>query len=149
LFHYIFLKLEPALSDADKDGLVKEIGSQIADAMNRNLALKFNNKTGYYRLQRDNEREQLRTSIKRVSPDEPLPDEDDFREPQERVDEIFKELNMFKLAELRTDFKYGLIDDNHIERPLAPEILNDVFDEQVTEKINDIANIRDLLATVH
>jgi AbiA family abortive infection protein len=130
---YLFVDLKPYFTDKERDSLVLSIGSQISDMFDQQLSLKCNSKSSYYRLFRETDQAELRNSLKRVSPDEPLPDNNDTRSPQERADLLIKELKVLKSSELNINFRYSTkIDD----KPIALETLKEVFTDNVGEILN-------------
>lgn len=133
---YLFIKLRPNISAEQRDSIATNISGQIADLLNKKLFLKCNTKAGYYRLSREEERKILRQTLKKVSPDEVLPDEDDPRSPQERANDILEELRIIKQSELNTDFDYSSKDDR--QRLIARETLKNVFDEDVENILNTL-----------
>lgn len=131
---YLIMELSDGVSDDLKDNFIEQLGGQIANELNKNLLLNCNTKSGYFRLDRGTEKKELLDTIKKVSPDEPVPDEVDSRTPRERADSLIEELKVLKNSELGTDFEYSLKDKHR--RSIARESLNEVFSKNVDSILN-------------
>ena len=128
---YLFITT-PNVSDSDRDSLGRFIGNRIADTLDRKLGLKCNTKSGIFRLNRTDELEELVSNLKRVSPDETVPDDDDPRPIPERADAVLSELNRINVSEVSTDFSFRY-KSGDLNLPISSEPLKDIFAKPVEE----------------
>jgi len=140
---YLLIVFKDGVSISKRESLVSNLGEKIADVLNKELQIHLNSKTGYYRLNREAEIEELIGNLKNVSPNLPIPNDDDGRTPQQRADNIFIELEVLKSSELNTSFQYSRNSDP--SRLIDQEVLKDVYSNTVDTILSKNENKERLL----
>jgi len=128
---YISVKFAPSATDADQTSFTDEFGAQVADVLFFKLGLRLNPKTRYFRLEDDEQKEELLSGLRRVSPEYVSPNDEDTRTPQERVDQVFE-----ALAAIRDE----VAESHSPARELRDEVLKQALDKPVAQMLDTKEN---------
>lgn len=124
---YISLDFCSTQDDISRAAFVGELTERIADQLYACLGLRLNPKTTYYWLSDEKQKESLLRSLKKISPEYPVADEDDITPIENRLDNIFDELEKMKRASPGPNMN---TDD------LADEILKEVFEDSINQSLS-------------
>lgn len=142
---YISITFKDIIDQKDQGLFVHSIASQIAEVLYSQLGLKLNLKTRLYRLSQEEEKEELLKNIRKSSPSDEYfsaiqEDEEEEEEesepptktPQDKLEEIFKELRKIKNSRVEDYFVRG--------DSVQEEILQEVFDKSVEQILDKPEN---------
>jgi len=140
---YISITFKHGISHEEQGTLIHSIASQIAEVLYSRLDLKLNLKTRLYRMGKQEEKEELLKTIRKVSPgneyvteEENLHNIEDIKVaieiPQEKLDKVFEELRKIKKSRVEDYF----IRDSSTQ----DEILQAVFDKSVEQILDKQEN---------
>jgi len=115
-----------------QDEFAEAFGSRVADILYYRLGLKLNAKTRFFWLNDDSHLNELKASLKKVSPEYHISDENGDETPNTKVENIFDEL---------TKLKNSSIEAETFTHELKEEILKEVFDRSVFHLLETPVNI--------
>lgn len=129
---YVSLKFRDAVSNTEQKEYIEMIGARISDLLFDKLGLKLNPKTRFFWLDNPEHLEELKSSLKKVSPQyySGLNEIDD-ETLENKVSNIFDELIKLKKSS---------VEPETFEHELADEILKEVFDKRVTQMMEMAEN---------
>ncbi|NBD16759.1 MAG: AbiA family abortive infection protein [Cyanobacteria bacterium] len=148
---YISIKFKDNIEQYNQGLFIHAISSQIAEELYSKLGLKLNLKSKLYRLSSHEEKEELLKNIRKSSPNDQyfsaVQDydtqqqivESNTKNPQDKLDDIFKELINIKGSRIEDYFVGG--------KSVQEEILQEVFDknvENILEKSDNKKRIKDI-----
>ena len=129
---YVSITFKQCVDKIARETYLRALADRIADTFQRKLGLKFNPKTRLYWLADDGDLADLQASLRRTSPEYPVPDEENDQSPAIKVDAVFSELENLKGLSIS---KYFRPSDE-----LQVDILQEVLDEPVSQMLNKREN---------
>jgi AbiA family abortive infection protein len=129
---FIFIDFNEDIDDYKKQCIAESITSEISDILHYKAGLRLNTKTRLYWLNDSNQKETLLKELKKISPNYYFKDSDSKLTPQNKVDDIFAELNKIKKSSIGT-----LLGD---DGSLQDEILKEVYDTPVNKLLDKKEN---------
>ncbi|MBP8000601.1 MAG: AbiA family abortive infection protein [Chloroflexi bacterium] len=136
---FVSLKFKNSVTNSEQKEYIESIGARISDLLFYKLGLRLNPKTRFFWLDNPKHLEDLKTSLKKVSPQYYSGlDEIDDETLENKVHNIFDELRKLKKSNLEPET---------FEHELADEILKEIFDKrvaQVLEKAENKKRIREI-----
>lgn len=129
---FIFIDFNEDIDDYKRQGIAESITSEISDILHHKAGLRLNTKTRLYWLNDSNQKETLLKELKKISPNYYFKDTDSQLTPQNKVDDIFAELNKIKKSSIGT-----LLGD---DGSLQDEILKEVYDTPVNKLLDKKEN---------
>lgn len=116
------------------------LATRFSDCLYENLGLRLNPKTTIYRLEYEDDRIALEKSLKKVSHGMEILDEENDESPEERINNIFDQLNALKCFPIAPYFQ-GHIKSDCVEEEFNEERFKDhlkaVYDNEVIDLIED------------
>ena len=127
---YISITFQGNAIESDKEEFINSLASRISDCLYERLGLRLNTKTKLFRMNEEDDRKELERNLKKVSPGHEINDEDEDNpeHPNQKVENIFKQLEKLKRESLDPSFKQRYSVDE--------EILKEIFDERVNGIFN-------------
>ncbi len=140
---HISITFKEKIDDKKQGELAYIIALQIAEVLYTKLNLKLNLKTRLFRLKSKQEKDELLTNIRKLSPNNEYtkhdgdPDETEsssqvVNNPQDKLKKIFKELRKIKKSKIEDYFVR--------DRSVQEEILQEVFDKRVEQILSKPEN---------
>jgi AbiA family abortive infection protein len=129
---FIFIDFNEDIDDYKRQCIAELITSEISDILHHKAGLRLNTKTRLYWLNDSNQKETLLKDLKKISPNYYFKDTDSRLTPQNKVDDIFAELNKIKKSSIGT-----LLGD---DGSLQDEILKEVYDTPVNKLLDKKEN---------
>ena len=127
------------LDQSSREKVVGAIASHVADMFYYQLGLRFNAKTRLFWLSDDEDRKAFLASVKRVSPEYYVEDDDNDETPQNKIANILQELQELKASRVDGSLRQ--------DASLQEEVLKEVYDERVDQMLKMQAN-QDELAVI-
>ena len=142
---YISITFKQNINQESQGLFIHSVASQIAEILYSQLGLKLNLKTRLYRLSKKEEKKELLKNIRKLSPsdeyftalqednnEEEKGVEPNIKTPQEKLNNIFRELNKIKKFRVEDYFTRG----NSVQE----EILQEVFNKSVEQLLDKPEN---------
>lgn len=123
----VFLSVTFKDGVADQSAYAESFGARIADIFYHELGLNLNPKTRFFCLNDEQQMGDLRSSLKKVSPEYHLASESDDEPPARKIESIFDELEQIKEASVEPE-TFG--------HELRDEILKEVYDQRVRQMLD-------------
>lgn len=130
---YIVLEFKQTVLHSERESFVDSLSSRIADILFYRLNLKLNMKSRLYWLSNNDDLEALLRNLKKVSGSYYIPDDDREDTPQEKVNNIFAELQKLKSSKMGAYFV--------LESSIEDDVLKEVFDSHVDQMLDKPSNI--------
>lgn len=130
---YISITFKQEVNNQTREKCIDEIENRIADALHYNLGLRFNTKSDHYILSHAEDKKALLESLKKVSPEYELANDDSQLEPQEKINRIFNVIEDLKFSRKGEFAKHG-------QRTFNEDYLKEVYDEN---GVNQMLNRRE------
>jgi AbiA family abortive infection protein len=137
--YYIIMDVRDDLSRRQRAQIVSMIASGISDMFHKSFMLTLNDKTEVYWLNDENDRNRLRSNLKRVSKGLPIPvmdEEEKEKVVQDKVDLLLKEIERIKKLDEKCIFEKSVYAED--------EILKLIYDERVGQMLNKKENAEKL-----
>lgn len=122
---FIVINFLETTEKQQKETITDSLTSQISDVLHYHSGLRLNTKTRLYWLSNPEHREELLKDLKKVSPEYHFHDDDSDETPQNKIANIFHELQKLKSSSI--DISLG-----H-DGSLQEEILKEVYDKNVNQ----------------
>lgn len=122
---FIIINFIEKTEKRQKEAIADSLTSQISDVLHYNSGLRLNTKTRLYWLSIPAQKEDLLKDLKKVSPEYHFNDDDSEETPQNKIVNIFDELQ--KLKDSSIDISLGY------DGSLQEEILKEVYDDCVNQ----------------
>lgn len=119
----ISITFHAGIERSTQEQIIESLASRLADLLYYDLGLKLNAKTRMFWLGSKDDRSEYKKSLKKVSPQYHLANDDNDEEPINKVQNIFDELQHLKNSPVAVNFQHDLQD----------EILKEVFDPRVRQ----------------
>ena len=129
---FILLKFKSDIGINEQKEYIETIGARISDLLYYKLRLKLNPKTRFFWLDDSNQLDDLKSTLKKVSPQYYSGNDDiDDENLENKIRNIFDELQKLKQSS---------IEPATFRHELADEILKEVFDKRVTQLLDSSEN---------
>lgn len=110
-----------------RDRFLNSLTPRISDCFYENLGLRLNPKTKLFDIEKEDDRNELESNLKKVSQGIEIADEENKESSDKKVDNIFGELDNLKGSSIDPHFQR--------HRDLDKEILKEIYDESVQRKL--------------
>lgn len=133
----ISLTFHTGVARSTREQIIESLASRLADLLYYDLGLKLNAKTRMFWLGAQDDRSEFKKSLKKVSPQYYLANDDNDEKPNNKVQNILDELSKLKKSHVAVNFQHDLQD----------EILKEVFDpivRQLLAKPQNLQRIHDI-----
>ena len=129
---FVSLKFKDNIGINEQKEYIESIGARISDLLYYNLGLRLNPKTRFFWLDDPDQLDDLKSSLKKVSPQyySGIDDVDD-ETLENKINNVFDELRKLKKSS---------IEPATFRHELADEILKEVFDKRVTQLLDSSEN---------
>jgi AbiA family abortive infection protein len=134
--YYISLIFKENITRFEKERTVNIISAHIADIFYQRLGLRMNTKTRLYWLDDNQDKEDLKKNLKRVSPgyEDEEEDDEDTETPAKKINKIFGQLKKLKDSPLDASFK--------LNRDVDTDVFKEIFNEKVMDLLAKPSNIK-------
>ncbi|RUT06774.1 hypothetical protein DSM106972_030310 [Dulcicalothrix desertica PCC 7102] len=122
-----------------REKIIYSLTSQISDLLYSHLKLKLNKKTKLYWLGNKHDKEAILKDLKKVSPEYHLNDEENDETPENKLANIFHELQKLK----NSSIDFSIYSDGTIEA----DILREIYEKSVNQLLSKEENIIQIEAT--
>jgi AbiA family abortive infection protein len=129
---YLVICFSKEITESQKENIADSITSHVSDLLYFKLHLKLNSKTRLYWLNQKEDRNTLLKDLKKVSPEYHLNDEDNDETPENKVINIFHELEKLK----NTRIEFSICSDGSIESDILKEVYDKTVNQLLTKQEN-------------
>lgn len=129
---FIIINFQESTGQRQKEDIADSLTSQISDVLHYNSGLRLNTKTRLYWLRIAEQKEELLKDLKKVSPEYYANESDSEETPQNKITNIFEELEKLKNSSI--DISRGG------DGSLQEEILKEVYDKSVIQLLEKEEN---------
>ena len=110
----------------------------ISDCLYENLGLRLNPKTQLFNLEDKNEKKRFEQSLKRISQEVEMPDEENKDPPTAKIKKIFDQLKELQNSTIAPHFEKPR--ESNLDEEMFAEVLKEVNDENVQSMLNKPIN---------
>lgn len=125
---FIIINFSTNTDKQQQESITDYITSRISDILHYELGLKLNTKTRLYWLNNPSQKEEILKVLKKVSPEYYAHDDESEETPENKIDNIFNELEKLKTSSI--DVSLGS------DGSLQEEILKEVYDNSVNQLLS-------------
>jgi AbiA family abortive infection protein len=122
---YISLELRDGFSLEEKENFIDTLSSRFADILYHKFHLRLNTKTRLYWLDNEEDVEDLKRALKKVSSQYQINDDENELSLDEKLEMIFEEVEQLKTSRIDKHFMQ--------DRSVQDEILKEVFDKRIDQ----------------
>ena len=128
---YISIKFKNNVIHNSQQEYTESLGSRIADILYFKLNSRLNPKTRFFWLDNQEQKDELINSLKKISPEYHISDDENEEEPSNKIENIFDELEKLKVSP---------VEPRTFRHELQDEILKEIFDKSVQQMLKIESN---------